>query len=71
MKKSAAGKPDPAKDAAAAEATEDNEPEVPQSGFGKFEYINQTLYVGEWKLIKGRKVKHGQGKITFPGVSSG
>lgn len=37
---------------------------------GKFEYINQTTYVGEWKLLNGKKVKHGQGKITFPGVSN-
>jgi len=43
--------------------------EVPQFGFGKFEYVNQTLYVGNWKLLDGRKVKHGHGKITFPGVS--
>ena len=29
------------------------------------------MYIGEWKLTNGRKVKHGQGKITFPGVTSG
>ena len=29
------------------------------------------MYIGEWKLLRGRKVKHGQGKITFPGVTSG
>ena len=56
---------------AAAEATEEQEPDVPQNGFGKFEYINQTMYCGEWRLNKGRKVKHGQGKITFPGATSG
>jgi hypothetical protein len=44
--------------------------EVPQSGFGRFEYINGTLYVGNWKLHQGQKVKHGQGKITFPGAAS-
>ena len=45
-------------------------PEAPKSGFGKFEYVNQTLYVGEWKLHEetGKKVKHGTGKIVFPGV---
>ena len=26
------------------------------------------MYVGEWKLKNGRKVKHGQGKLTFPGA---
>ena len=29
------------------------------------------MYIGEWKINKGRKVKHGQGKITFPGAVSG
>ena len=44
---------------------------MPQNGFGKFEYINQTMYIGEWKISRGRKVKNGQGKITFPGAASG
>ena len=44
-------------------------PDVPKSGFGKFEYVNQTLYIGEWKLLDdGTKVKHGNGKIIFPGT---
>jgi len=43
---------------------------VPQSGFGRFEYINGTLYVGNWKLHTGAKVKHGHGKISFAGTSS-
>lgn len=39
---------------------EEAAPEIPKSGFGKFEYIDQTLYVGEWKLMDdGTKVKHG------------
>ena len=59
-----------AKATAEHEATENEEPDLPQNGFGKFEYINQTMYVGEWKLHNKRKVKHGQGKITFPGVQS-
>jgi hypothetical protein len=47
-------------------------PEVPRSGFGKFEYVNQTLYVGEWKLTDetNKKVKHGNGKIVFPGATN-
>ncbi len=40
--------------------------EVPQSGFGRFEYVNGTIYVGNWKLHNGHKVKNGHGKITFP-----
>ena len=52
-------------------APEEAVPEVPKSGFGKFEYVNQTMYIGEWKLMEdGSKVKHGTGKITFPGVSN-
>jgi hypothetical protein len=43
--------------------------DVPQAGFGKFEYINQTIYVGNWKLHEGSRVKHGHGKITFPGAA--
>ena len=58
-KQSVGGKDTAAKDTGHAEGTEEHEPEVPQRGFGKFEYINQTLYVGEWKLLRGRKVKHG------------
>ena len=72
MKKApkASAKAEPAPDTANNEAAEESVPEVPQTGYGKFEYINQTVYVGEWQLKKGRKVKHGTGKITFPGVHS-
>jgi hypothetical protein len=27
------------------------------------------VYTGEWKLNSGKKVKHGKGKITFPGAT--
>ena len=27
------------------------------------------MYVGDWRLLEGRKVKHGQGKLTFPMAS--
>jgi len=43
-------------------------PEVPQFGNGRFEYKDNTVYVGNWKILKGVKVKHGHGKITFPGA---
>jgi len=59
-----AGIPEPV--AAPVVAAEDGAKEVPQSGFGRFEYINGTLYAGNWKLHNGVKVKHGHGKITFP-----
>lgn len=44
---------------------------LPQSGCGTFEYINGTIYSGNWKLLNGVKVKHGHGKIIFPSSSSG
>lgn len=43
------------------------EPDVPQYGHGRFEYRDQTIYVGNWKLFNGNKLKHGHGKVTFPG----
>ena len=53
----------------ATDPKEEEEQEAkPEFGNGKFEYINQTTYVGEWKLLEGKKVKHGLGKITFPGA---
>ena len=50
-------------------AEQEEEEQKPEFGNGKFEYINQTIYTGEWKLLDGKKVKHGLGKITFPGAS--
>lgn len=50
-------------------AAEPVEPELPQFGFGKFEYKDQSTYVGNWKLIKGIKLKHGHGKFTSSGYS--
>ena len=53
-----------------AEAPKEEVKEVPQSGYGRFEYINGTLYVGNWKLLNGAKVKHGQGRITFSSTTA-
>lgn len=44
---------------------------VPEFGFGKFEYVNQATYTGNWKLFNGRKQKHGHGKMCTPGLQSG
>lgn len=60
----------PVIDEAPATAGSEPEKEVPQFGFGKFEYMNQTTYVGNWRLVNGHKAKHGHGKITFPGAVS-
>lgn len=43
---------------------------MPQSGIGRFEYINGTMYQGNWKLLSGAKVKHGFGKITYSGTTA-
>ena len=65
MKKGQAPPPQP-------EVTQEKEEikEVPQSGIGRFEYINGTMYQGNWKLSNGVKVKHGHGKITFSGTTA-
>lgn len=43
---------------------EEVKPEVPQTGFGRFEYINDSVYEGNWRLFGELKLKHGHGKIT-------
>ena len=40
-----------------------------ETGFGKYEYANGSTYVGNWIVDKGRKVKHGHGKMVKPGLS--
>lgn len=50
-------------------AIEEKVADVPQFGWGKFEFKDQTSYIGNWRLLEGVKVKHGHGKITFPGLS--
>jgi len=42
-----------------------------QNGHGRFEYKNKMVYTGEWKLINGKKLRHGHGKMTVPGISIG
>lgn len=61
----------PKKDAknAVEEPPKDVEPEpLPHElvGYGRYEYLNGVVYEGNWKLIKGVKVKHGFGKMTLP-----
>ena len=66
MKKGDKGAPPPAE----APTEEEEKPEIPQAGIGRFEYINGTLYVGSWKLANGVKAKHGHGKLTFAGTAA-
>ena len=44
------------------------EPEKPTFGFGKFEYRDQSSYIGNWKCLGGIKMKHGYGKAVYTGV---
>ena len=54
---------------AAEEAPKEPEPE-PQPfqlvGYGRFEYLNGVVYEGNWKIVKGIKVKQGYGKLILP-----
>lgn len=34
-------------------------------GIGRFEYQDGTVYEGQWKLVDGKKVKHGKGHIVI------
>ena len=67
MKKSAGASKD-VKGKNAEPAPVEEQEEVPQTGHGKFEYMNQTIYEGDWRQEKGRKFKHGKGCIKFPGA---
>jgi hypothetical protein len=42
-----------------------------ETGYGRFEYITGAVYVGNWKSTDGQTVKHGHGKLTLPGLTSG
>lgn len=46
------------------------ENKVPESGVGRFEFQNGTLYTGNWKLVNGVKCKHGAGKLIHPGAAN-
>ncbi|CAD8122781.1 unnamed protein product [Paramecium sonneborni] len=38
---------------------------IQTEGTGRFEYQDGTVYEGQWKLIEGKKVKHGKGRIVI------
>jgi hypothetical protein len=44
---------------------------IVQNGHGRFEFKNKIVYVGEWKMINGKKLRHGHGKMSVPGISVG
>jgi hypothetical protein len=46
-------------------------PEVKEeNGYGRFEYINGSVYIGNWKSMNGICSKHGYGKLTLSGTTS-
>lgn len=36
---------------------------IETEGHGRFEYMDGTVYEGQWKIINGKKMKHGRGTI--------
>ena len=42
---------------------EQNVVHIETEGFGKFEFIDGTIYEGQWKLIDGVKMRHGEGTL--------
>jgi len=36
-------------------------------GFGRFEFIDGTIYEGQWKLVNGIKMRHGEGVLKHGG----
>ena len=56
-------------EAAAAEAIpEQNVVHIETEGFGKFEFIDGTIYEGQWKLIDNVKMRHGEGTLRHSGI---
>jgi len=49
------------------EPAEQNVVHIETDGFGKFEFIDGTIYEGQWKLINGVKMRHGEGVLRHAG----
>ena len=63
--------PDAGKSVDLASESHKEEAPMPEFGFGKFEYVNQATYVGNWRQLDGKKMKHGHGKMMTPGIETG
>ena len=50
------------------EPAEQNVVHIETDGFGKFEFIDGTIYEGQWKLINGVKMRHGEGVLRHAGI---
>jgi hypothetical protein len=40
---------------------------IETSGFGRFEFIDGTIYEGQWKILNGVKMRHGEGTLKHGG----
>ena len=40
---------------------------IETEGFGRFEFIDGTIYEGQWKLIRNAKMRDGEGLIKHGG----
>lgn len=38
-------------------------------GFGHFEYVNGTVYEGQWIEKEGKKMRHGEGRLLHAGTT--
>ena len=38
-------------------------------GFGHFEYVNGTVYEGQWLEQEGKKERHGEGRLIHAGTT--
>ena len=47
---------------------EKNVVHIETEGFGKFEFIDGTIYEGQWKLISSVKMRHGEGVLRHAGI---
>ena len=47
---------------------EKNVVHIETEGFGKFEFIDGTIYEGQWKLINSIKMRHGEGVLHHAGI---
>lgn len=51
------------------EVKQEEQIHIETEGLGRFEYVNGTVYEGQWKLINGQKMKYGWGKLVHGGIS--
>ncbi len=40
---------------------------IEMEGFGRFEFIDGTIYEGQWRVVNGIKMRHGEGVLKHGG----